>query len=234
LYGTNGTHGINRALYRTLAFDPVKDFAPVSRMTEIAALLVVNPSFPVSSVRELIAYAKANPGKVNYASAGNGTTSHLATELLKTMAGIELTHVPYRGGALAMTDVLGGQVQMMIDVMPNAQPLASSGKLRGIAVTTQARVPGASSYPTFAESGVPGFDVAAWDGILAPAGTPPAIIDKLNAAIRTALADPDVREALTARGARPVPTTPAEFARHIESELQKWARVVERSGAKID
>jgi tripartite-type tricarboxylate transporter receptor subunit TctC len=203
-------------------------------MTAIAALLVVHPSFPARSVRELIEYAKTHPGQVHYASAGNGTTSHLAAELFKTMAGIDLTHVPYRGGALAITDVLGGQVPMMIDVMPNAQPLAASGKLRGVAVTTLARVPGAAAYPTIAESGVPGYDVSAWDGILAPAGTPQPIIEKLNAAIRRALEDPDVRDALRARGAEPVPSSPAEFARHIAAETQKWARVVERSGAKID
>lgn len=234
LYGTNGTHSINQALYGNLRFDPIQDFAPVSRMTQIALLLVVNPDSPVHSVPDLVRYAKANPGKVYFASAGNGTTSHLAGELFKTMAGVDIVHVPYRGGALAITDVVGGQVQMMIEVMPNAQPLAASGKLRGIAVTTAQRVAAAPNYPTFAESGVPGFEVTAWDGILAPAKTPAAIVDKLNAAIRQALDDREVREALRMRGAEPVAGSPQAFAQHIAASTEKWARVVRASGAKVD
>jgi tripartite-type tricarboxylate transporter receptor subunit TctC len=234
LYGTNGTHAINRTLYAKQGFDPVRDFAPVSRMTQIAALLVVNPSVPAKSVAELVDFAKANPGRVFFASAGNGTTSHLAGELFKTSAGIDIVHVPYRGGGLAAADVAGGQVQMMIDVMPNVLPLATGGKLRAIGVTTAARVPAAPEIPTIAESGLPGFEVSAWDGIFAPAGTPAAVVDRLNAAIRTALADPKVREALVARGAQPVASTPDELARHVATESEKWARVVRQSGAKID
>jgi tripartite-type tricarboxylate transporter receptor subunit TctC len=234
LYGTNGTHAINATLYGNLAFDPIRDFAPVSRLTQIAAMLVVNPAFPPRSVAELLAYAKERPGKVFFASAGNGTTSHLAGELLKAMAGIDIVHVPYRGGAAAITDVVGGQVQMMIDVMPNAYPQVTGGKVRGLAVTTAARVPTAPEFPTIAESGVPGFEVSAWDGIFAPAGTPPAVIERLNAAIRDALAEAQVREALIARGTQPVPGTPAELARHVAAETEKWGRVVRQSGAKID
>ena len=234
LYGTNGTHAINASLYRDLRFDPINDFAPVSRMTEIAAMLIVNPEVPAKSVDELIRYAKAHPGKVNFASAGNGTTSHLAGELFKTMAGIDIQHVPYRGGALAVADLLGGHVQMMIDVMPNAYPLAKEGRVRGLAVSTAQRFPGAPEYPTIAESGLPGFEASAWDGIFVPAGTPGPIIAKLNAAIRTALDDPDLAEALRSNGARPVPSTPEEFARHIAESSKKWATIVRASSAKVD
>jgi tripartite-type tricarboxylate transporter receptor subunit TctC len=234
LYGTNGTHAINSTLYTNLRFDPVRDFAPISRMTVIAAMLVVNMDFPANSVEELIKYAKAHPGTVNFASAGNGTTSHLAGELFRSMAGIDIVHIPYRGGALAMMDVVGGQVQMMIDVMPNAYPLAQSGKVRGLAVTTARRFPAAAEFPTMAESGVPGYEVSAWDAIFAPAGTPVRIIDRVNAAIRRALEDPEVAESLLKHGAQAVPGTPNELARHIAAESDKWARIVRQSGAKID
>jgi tripartite-type tricarboxylate transporter receptor subunit TctC len=234
LYGTNGTHAINKSLYGNLRFDPAKDFAPVSRMTQIAAMLIVNPAFPVDTVGGLVAYAKAHPGEVNFASAGNGTTSHLAGVLFASMTGIDIVHVPYRGGAAAMTDLVGGQVQMMIDVMPSAYPQVKGGKVRGLAVTTARRSPAAPEFPTIAESGVPGFEVSAWDGILAPAGTPSEVIDKLNAAIRQALEDPQLVAQLRANGAQPVPGTPADFARHIGAETEKWAAVVKRSGAKVD
>jgi tripartite-type tricarboxylate transporter receptor subunit TctC len=234
LYGTNGTHSINQALYGNLPFDPVKDFAPVSRMTLIAALLFVHPAVPAQSVQELIRYARAHPGQVNFASAGNGTTSHLAGELFKTMAGIDIVHVPYRGGAAAAADVMGGQVTMMIDVMPNAYPFVKGGRVRGLAVTTAQRSPSAPELPTIAESGLPGFEVSAWDGILAPAGTPAPVIERLNAAIREALTDPQVRDALVAAGAQPIPGSPADFARHIAESTERWGRVVRRSGAKVD
>ena len=234
LYGTNGTHSINQTLYGSLRFDPVKDFAPVSRMTLIAALLIVHPEFPVQSVSDLVRYARANPGKVNFASAGNGTTSHLAGELFKTMAGVDIVHVPYRGGALAAADVMSGQVSMMIDVMPNAYPLARGGRVRGIAVTTARRAATAPEFPTFAESGLPGYEVSAWDGILAPAGTPAPIVDRLNAAIREALDDPQVKETLRANGAQPIAGSPEDFARHIVDSTERWAKVVRQSGAKID
>jgi tripartite-type tricarboxylate transporter receptor subunit TctC len=234
LYGTNGTHAINASLYRKLNFDPVKDFAPVSRMSSIAAMLITAPGFPPGSVAELIRYAKEHPGRVNFASAGNGTTSHLAGELFKTQAGIQIVHVPYRGGALAATDLMGGHVQMMIDVMPNAYPLVRSGRVRGLAVSTARRFTGAPDVPTIAESGLPGFEASAWDGVLAPAGTPQPVINRLNAAIREALQDPALVDALQRLGAQPVPSTPAEFAAHILASSAQWAVAVAASGAKVD
>ena len=234
LYGTNGTHSINQSLYRNLRFDPIRDFAPVSRMTEIAAMLVVNPQLPVMTTTQLIRYATANPGKINFASAGNGTTSHLSGELFRTMTGIDIVHIPYRGGAAAVADLVSGQVQMMIDVMPNVYPLAKDGRIRGIAVSTAVRFPGAPELPTISESGVAGFESSAWDGVLAPAGTPEAIVNRLNAAIRSALADPELIETLKSRGARPVAGTPQDFAQHIVESTRKWAVVVKASGARID
>jgi tripartite-type tricarboxylate transporter receptor subunit TctC len=233
-YGTNGTHAINAQLYSQPGFDPVKDFTPVSRLTEIAAMLIVNPQLPVSSTAELIAYARAHPNRLNFASAGNGTTSHLAGELFRTRAGIDIVHVPYRGGAPAMTDLVGGQVQMMIEVMPNAWPMVQAGRVRGLAVSTQKRFPGAPEVPTIAESGLPGFEASAWDGIFVPAGTPQAIVERLNAAIHQALADPDLIAALRARGAVPVPGTPASFAQFITRSAETWGQAVRASGAKID
>jgi len=234
LYGTNGTHAINASLYRRLGFDPVRDFTPVARLTEIAAMLVVHPSLPVASTAELIAYARAHPGRLNFASAGNGTTSHLAGELFKSGAGIDIVHVPYRGGAPAMTDLIGGQVQMMIEVMPNAYPRAREGRVRGLAVSTLQRFPGAPELPTIAESGLPGFEASAWDGIFVPAGTPAAIVARLNAAFGVALEDPAIVAALRALGARPVPGTPESFARFVTASAAKWAQAVRDSGAKID
>jgi tripartite-type tricarboxylate transporter receptor subunit TctC len=234
LYGTNGTQAINPTLYGNLRFDPQKDLVPVSRMTIIAAMLIVNPEVPANSVAELVRYAKANPGKVNFASAGNGTTSHLAGEMFRSAAGIDIVHVPYRGGALAATDLVGGQVQMMIDVMPNAYPLAQGGKVRALAVSTAARFPAAPGIPTIAEAGVPGFEIGAWDGVFVPAGTPPAVVERLNHAIRQALEDRELKEALLAKGAVAAPDTPEAFARFIAAESEKWSRLVKQSGAKVD
>jgi len=234
LYGTNGTHAINQTLYGKLPFDPQRDFEPVSRMTRIAAMMVVNPAVPAKSVAEFIQYARTHPGTLSFASAGNGTTSHLAGELFKSMAGIDLLHVPYRGGGAAMTDLIGGQVTMMIDVMPNAFPQARAGKVRALAVTTARRFPSAPDVPTIAESGVPGFEMSAWDGILAPEGTPRPVIDRLNDAIRRALDDPQLKQTLQERGAETVAGTPEEFARHIAAETAKWAKIVRQSGAKVD
>jgi tripartite-type tricarboxylate transporter receptor subunit TctC len=234
LQGTNGTHGINQALYEKTGFDPLKDFVAVARFTVIPAMLVVNPDVPANNVRELIAYIKANPGKVSFASAGNGTTSHLAGVRFAQMTGTDIVHIPYKGGGAAMIGVLAGDVQMMIDLMVSVYPNAKAGKLRGLAVTTRTRVPTAPDVPTLDESGVPGFDMAASDGVYAPAGTPKAIVDRLNAAFRQALEDPQVRENLISRGAFPVPGTPADLAQHVAAEYPMWIKLVHDSGAKVD
>jgi len=234
LYGTNGTHAINQTLYRTPGFDAEKDFTPVSRLTEIPAVLVVNPALlPVKSVPELVAYLKANPGKVSFASAGNGTTSHLAGVMFGTLTGVDIQHVPYKGGAQAITDVMGGRVAMMIDVMPNVYPHIKSGKVRALAISTAARSPAAPELPTIAEA-IPGFEVSAWDAVFAPPGTPKAIVDKLNAAIRKALDDPAIKDALLTRGTVTVPGTPDELARFVASENARWSKVVKQIGAQVD
>ena len=234
LYGTNGTHAINQTLYRNPGFDAGKDFTPVSRLTEIPAVLVVNPVLlPVKSVPELVAYLKANPGKVSFASAGNGTTSHLAGVMFATLAGVDIQHVPYQGGAQAITDVMGGQVAMMIDVMPNVYPHIKSGKVRALAISTAARSPAAPELPTIAEA-IPGFEVSAWDAVFAPPGTPKAVVDKLNAAIRKALDDPAIKDALLTRGTVTVPGTPDELARFVASENARWSKVVKQIGAQVD
>jgi tripartite-type tricarboxylate transporter receptor subunit TctC len=234
LQGTNGTHGINQALYANTGFDALKDFVPVARFTMIPAMLVINPGVPARNVVELIAYIKANPGKVSFASAGNGTTSHLAGVRFAQLTGTDIQHIPYRGGGAAMTGVLAGDVQMMIDLMVSVYPNAKAGKLKGLAVTTKQRVPTVPDVPTLAEAGVPGFDMAASDGVYAPAGTPKAIVDKLNAAFRQALEDPQVRDNLISRGAFPVPGTPAALAQHVAGEYPMWFKLVRDSGAKVD
>ena len=233
-YGTNGTHAINHTLYKSTGFDPIRSFAPISRFTQIALLLVINPSIPANSAKELIAYLKANPGKANIASAGNGTTSHLAQEMFKNATGVDYLHVPYRGGGPAKIDLLSGQVQMMIEIMPSVFSLAQEGKLRGLAVTTAKRWPLAPDIPTLSEEAVPGFEVTAWDGLWAPAGTPKDIIATLNAAARKALTDPQLRDALLKSGAEPVPSTPEELGQLVETELPRWGKAVEQAGAKVE
>lgn len=234
VYGTNGTFAINQTLYQHPGFDPIKDFEPISRFTQIALLLVTNPSVPATSAQELIAYLKANPGKVNVASAGNGTTSHLAQQMFKNAAGVDYQHIPYRGGGPAKIDLLSGQVQMMIEIMPSVLPLATEGKLNGLAVTTARRWPLAPGIPTLTEAAVPGFEVQAWDGLWAPHGTPKDIILIWNAAVAHALTDPDLSEALLKEGAEPVPSTPEGLASFVRSELPRWSQAVTEAGAKID
>jgi tripartite-type tricarboxylate transporter receptor subunit TctC len=212
----------------------VKDFAPVILVAGVPNVLVVNPSLPVHSVQELIAYAKANPGKLNFASSGNGTSIHLSGELFKAMTGVEMTHVPYKGSAPALTDLIGGQVQLMFDNLPSSLGFIKAGKLRALAVTSAARSATLPDLPTIAESGLPGFEASSWFGVLAPAGTPRDIVQKLNQAIASWLATPEARQRLLAQGAIAAGGTPEAFAKHIEAETAKWAKVVKASGAHID
>jgi tripartite-type tricarboxylate transporter receptor subunit TctC len=234
LYGTNGTHAINHAIYKSPGFNPSRDFEPVTQLTRIAAMVVVRPTLQVNSMAELTRLLKANPGKYTFGSAGNGTTSHLAGEIYKSRAGLAVVHIPYRGGAQAMTDLMGGQIDMMIEVMPNAAPQAKGGRVKPLAVTTATRVAGWPDLPTVAESGLAGFDVSAWDAIFVPAGTPRPIVNRLNEAIHKALADPELRAQLQSRGAEVAPGTPEELAKHIASNMTLWGDAVKRSGAAVD
>lgn len=234
IYMVAVTSAINQTLYKNLDFDLVKDFAPVALAVRVPNVLVVNPEVPVKTVQELVDYAKANPGKLNFASSGSGTSIHMAGELFKQRAGIEVTHIPYKGSAPALTDLIGGQVQYMFDNMPSAWPHVEGGKLRALAVTTAERSETAPDLPTMQEAGFDNFDVSSWFGVIAPAGTPDEVVNKLNEAILAALAKPDVRARLAKLGAVPAKTTPAQFGDFIKSEVESWATVVKASGATVD
>jgi tripartite-type tricarboxylate transporter receptor subunit TctC len=232
--GTVGTHAINASLYSKLPYDPVKDFTPVILVAGVPNVLVVNDALPVHSVQELIAYAKANPGKLNFASSGSGTSIHLSGELFKTLTGVQMTHVPYKGSAPALTDLMGGQVQLMFDNLPSSLGFIKAGKLRALAVTSTTRAAALPDVPTMVEAGVPGFEASSWFGILAPAGTPRDIVMRINGEVAKWLASPDARDKLSGQGAIPAGGAPEDFARHINAEMTKWAKVVKESGAKVD
>jgi tripartite-type tricarboxylate transporter receptor subunit TctC len=234
LMGTVGTHAINQSLYKKLPFDPIKDFAPITRVALVPNLLVANPAQPFKTVKELIAYAKANPGKVSFASSGSGTSIHLSGEMFQQMAGVEMQHIPYKGSAPALTDLLGGQTAIMFDNMPSVISHVRAGKLRPIAVTTPNRSPAVPDVPTIAESGVPGYSATSWFGLLAPAGTPAPVMAKLHASILKALADPEVKKKLAEQGAEPHGEKPEQFAEFIRSETAKWGQTVKVSGATAD
>ena len=234
LMGTVGTHAINPSLYSHMPYDHVKDFAPVILVAGVPNVLVVNPSLPVNSVQELIAYARANPGKLNFASSGSGTSIHLSGELFKVMTGVQMTHVPYKGSAPALTDLMGGQVQLMFDNLPSSLAFIKANKLRALAVTSATRAAALPDVPTMQEAGVPGFEASSWFGVLAPAGTPHDIVTKLNGAIAAWLASPDAKEKLATQGAIAAGGTPDAFVKHIADESAKWAKVVKASGAHVD
>lgn len=228
------TSAINQTLYKNISFDLIQDFTPVALGAKVPNILVVNPEVPVKSVKELVDYAKANPGKLAFASSGSGTSIHMAGELFKLRAGLDVLHVPYKGSAPAVTDLIGGQVQFMFDNMPSSWPHVKGGKLRALAVTTAKRSPSAPDLPTMQESGFDTFDVSSWFGLIAPASTPPEVIDKLNAVIVKAQDKPEVQQAFENLGAVGDKTTPAEFGAFIKSEVESWAPVVKASGAKVD
>ena len=234
LMGTVGTHAINASLYAKMPYDHVKDFAPVILVAAVPNVMVVHPSVPAATVAEFIAWAKANPGKVNFASSGSGTSIHLAGELFKTQTGLAMTHVPYKGSAPAIADLIGGQVQVMFDNLPSALPQIRGGKLRALAVTSRERANALPDVPTVAESGLPGFEASSWFGLLAPTGTPREVVVRVNAEIARWLASSDAKDKLASQGAIAAGGTPEDFVSHIAAETAKWQKVVRESGAKVD
>ena len=232
--GALSTHAVNPSLYAKMPYDAQKDFAPITLIAITPNVLVVNPELPVHSVKELIAYAKARPGKLSFGSGSIGSAGHLAGELFKVDAGVDMVHVPYKGAAPATQALLAGDTQLMFDNLANAMAQVKAGKLRALAVTTAERSKLAPELPTMAEAGLPGFDISTWYGLFAPAGTPPDIVNKWNADVTAMLRTPALRERLLAQGAEPAPDTPAEFARFVAAESAKYARIVKASGAKVD
>jgi len=234
LMGSAGPLAINASLFGKMPFDPIKDLAPVTLAASTPNVLVVHPSLRAATVKELIALAKARPGEINFASSGHGTPAHLAGELFNSMAGVKMVHVPYKGAAPALADLLGGQVQLMFSTMPPALPHVKDGKLRALAVTSAKRSPAAPDIPTLDEIALPGFEANTWHGVVVPAGTPATIVARLNREIVAILHLPDVVERFSSQGAEALGSTPEEFAAYIRSETLKWAKVVRDSGAKAE
>jgi tripartite-type tricarboxylate transporter receptor subunit TctC len=232
--GGTGTLAINPTLYGNVGYDPRKDFAPVGLIATSALIVLVHPAVPAKSIQDLIALAKRDPGKLNYASAGSGSGIHLGTELFAYMAGVKLTHIPYKGSGPALTDLLGGHVAIYFSSLPAAIGLVKEGKVRALGVTGPQRSVVFPDVPTVAESGLPGFEAVLHYGIVAPAGTPQPIIAKLNAALRDAVASDDVKKRIATDGAEPLPSTPEEYAADIDREETKWSAIVKKSGAKAE
>ncbi|MGQ0578487.1 MAG: tripartite tricarboxylate transporter substrate binding protein [Betaproteobacteria bacterium] len=226
--------GVNPSLYRQLPYDTRRDFAPVALAAGTPNILVVNPRLPVKSVLELIALAKSKPGKLNYATAGNGSSSHLSMEMFKRLAGVDFVHIPYKGSAPAVTDLIGGQVDVMFDNVPNVLQHVKAGKLRALAVSSRERSPFIPDLPTVAEAGVPGFDVSVWFGMVAPTSTPKVVVFQLNTEINRILNLPEVVELFHKQGVEPRGGTPEEFAAFLRDQTAKWAKVVKDSGAKAE
>jgi tripartite-type tricarboxylate transporter receptor subunit TctC len=233
VFAYSGTHSINRHIYKKMPFKE-SDFDPVIFLSSVPQVLVVNPSVRAANVSELIALAKSKPGKMSFASSGNGAINHLAGELFAKSAGIQLLHVPYKGGGPAALALMSGEVDMIFGEVGTVMPQIKAGKLRALAVTSGRRSLGSPEWPTIAESGLPGFDVTSWNGVLVPAGTPRPIIDRLNAEFNKVLAMPEIRQAMLERGYEPVGGDPARFSQHIRSETAKWGPVVKQIGLQID
>ena len=232
--GSLGTHAVNVTLFSKLPYDPVRDFAPIAQVLEAESLLVVHPSIPAQTLQELIAHARANPGKLTFASAGMGTASHLAGELFKSMAKLEMTHVPYKGNVPAITDLLAGQTSLIFATMPTVLPHVKAGKLRALATIGAMRSAAAPDLPTVAEAALPGFEVTNWIGLFAPAGTSTEIVHRLNAEAMRLMQSPEIQARLLGEGARSAPNTPEQFAAFVKAEIAKWAPVVRASGARAD
>lgn len=227
-------HAINMSLFKNLNYDTRKSFAPVTLLTSGPLVIVTRPDLPASNVRELIALAKSTPGKLTFASSGNGQSTHLAAELFGAMAGVRMVHVPYRGSAPALTDVMGGQADIMFDTMLSSMPYVTGGKLKALAVTGAARSPAAPNVPTVAEAGLPGYEATAWNGLLGPAGTPASVVARLNSALQKVLGRADIQQKFAAQGFVPAWKTPADTARFLDAEVEKWSGVVKTSGATVN
>ena len=234
LLGNINTHAINSALFQKLPYDPVKDFAPISLLVSVPNLLLVHPSVQAGAVQELIALARARPGSLTYASAGSGTSTHMSAELLKSMSGIEIVHVPYKGPAPALQAILAGEVNLYFETVASSLQLVRAGRLKALAITSAVRSTLAPEIPTVAESGMPGFEVAPWFGALTRAGTPSEIVTRLNTEMVRILSLSDVRSALAAQGVTVIGSTPDAFARYIDQEITRWSKVVRQTGAKPD
>ena len=232
--GTASSHGINSALQKNLPYDAVKDFAPVTVVASTPNIVVVHPSVPARTLGELLALARAQPGKINCGSTSPGGSPHMSAELLKMLAGVDMTHVPYKGAAPMLTDLIGGQIQAGFDNLPSTIGFVRSGKVRALAVTTPQRWPGAPDIPTVAESGVPGYEVSGWFGLLAPAGTPKAVLDTLQSAVAQAVQQPEVARQLRDLGAEPVANKPEAFARDIAADVEKWRKVVQATRVRLE
>jgi len=233
LIGTTA-HAINMSLFKNLGYDVQKDLMPVSLLTQGPLVLIAHPPFPASSVKEVIELAKTKPGGLNFASSGNGQSTHLSAELFNTMAGIKMAHVPYKGSAPALTDVMSGQVDVMFDTTLSAMPFVKAGKLKALGLTSAVRSPSAPDVPTIAESGLPGYEVFAWNGVLVPTGTPKAIIQQLNDHIRKAMLLPQVKDKFSAQGFAASWNSPESFGVFLKTEVDKWGRTVKASGATLD
>lgn len=234
LMGAVATHAINPTLYSTIPYNAEKDFIAVTQVASTPNVLVVNNAIEANSVAEFIKLAKSKPGKLNFGSGSTGSAGHLAGELFKTMAGVDMAHIPYKGAAGAMQDLIGGRVDLMFDNLASSLSQVKGGRVRALAVTTPKRTKLAPELPTIAESGLPGFDISTWFGIFVPAGTPRPVVDRLHAEFTRALAAPDVREKMLALGAEPVGSTPEQFTAYVKAEAAKYAKLVRTSGARVD